>query len=336
MEFTGERMIPGVPGHEDLFLEHVVRYRFASHFAPGKKMLDTGCGCGYGSYHLARNGADSVLGIDLSPEAIAYGREHFKHERLTFRTGDVLDTGLEEASFDTITAFEVFEHLRDPGRFLAETRRLLKPGGVFILSTPNAHTYVAGGEHGKNPYHVREYTPEEFAGLLEECFEQVSLYAQSPWAGLSIFPVLADTSDTHVDARAGLVLPPTESAWGEAAPAVVTPAACAYVVAVCGDSSIDRATLPSGRLYAMARDLGRPSEDRARWTKQAQDLEAELDGRTRWVEILQRSLDERDETIRKLQMEFEERSQWAQELDRTVQAQARLIAALRRQRVDVQ
>ncbi len=332
MEFTGERLVPGAPGTESLFQEHITRYMFASFFVEGRTVLDAGCGCGYGSHHLAQGGARRVLGLDCSEEAVTYGRNHFGHERLEFRTGDVLDTGLDTASFDTIVAFEVFEHLPEPDRFLEEMRRLLKPGGVLVLSTPNAKTYVAGGKDGDNPYHVREYTPDEFQEFLGECFPCVRTYAQSPWDGLGIFPAGRERTETSLGAAVRLVLPPGESAWGEPVPAAADPDLCAYLIAVCSSESVASEALPPAGLYAMGRELCGLSERQSVLQGQIRHLQSELEGRTPWIDDLKRDLEARDETIRKLQQEFEERSQWAVELDRTVRAQAGLIAALQRQR----
>jgi len=335
MEFTGERWVPGAVGYEHLFLEHVTRYMFASHFVGDKRVLDAGCGSGYGSYHLAHGGARSVLGIDRSEETIAYCREHFEYEGLAFQAGDALNTELQADAFDVIVAFELFEHLAEPERFLGEMHRLLKPGGVFVLSTPNANTYAAGGEHGENPYHVREYTPDEFRGFLDRRFPRIAYYAQSPWDGLGIFPARTHTSETAVEAQARLVLPSEESAWGGPVPAAANVDRCAYLIAVCCSQADTDVSMPAGRLYGMGHDMSSEDEDRSGLLKQVHDLQSELEGRTRWVEELKQVLEARDKTIRTLQEEFEERSQWALELDRTVQAQTQLIASLQKQRVDV-
>jgi|GEM_PF-1322663 len=328
MEFTGERLVPGIEGHDDLFLEHVSRYMFASALAEGKKVLDAGCGCGYGSYHLARAGASSVLGIDTSDEAIEYCRHHWRHEGLSFLAADVTDTGLDPGSFDVIVGFEVFEHLAEPERFLVEMHRLLARDGLFVLSTPNAATYVAGGEDGKNPFHVREYTPEEFSGHLERHFAQTLFYVQSPRSALSIVPVCRQTSAASSIAETRLVLPPSESDWGEPVPAIATPERGAYLIALCYRERREMRSRPGHRLYTMGRDLGAVAEERLKTLERLQTLEKELDRRARWAQDLQGEVEVRDRTIERLQEEFEERTQWALELDRTVEEQRKQIVDL--------
>ena len=82
LEFTGERVIPG-PADASLFNEHQARYAFAARLARKKRVLDAGCGTGYGTAELACQARD-VLGIDISAEAVAYAREHFGAENIRF------------------------------------------------------------------------------------------------------------------------------------------------------------------------------------------------------------------------------------------------------------
>src|SRR5215467_1277008 len=81
-EFTGERVIPGEVD-VDLLNEHLARYAFAARLARGKRVLDAGCGAGYGSAELAR-AALSVVGIDISAEAVAYAGANYQLPNLTF------------------------------------------------------------------------------------------------------------------------------------------------------------------------------------------------------------------------------------------------------------
>lgn len=331
MDFTGERLVPTAAGYDDLFLEHVSRYAFASALVEGRRVLDAGCGCGYGSYHLARSRALSVLGIDVSEEAVRYCEEHYRRKNLSFRVGDVLDTGLEAESFDVVVAFEVFEHLPDPVAFLAEMERLLKPDGVLVLSTPNANTYAAGGEGGKNPFHVTEYTPEEFRDLLGRRFGAIYWYAQNRLGGISVAPAREGDGRTTVLTEASVVLPPSESTWGSLAPATVSLDRCAYLIAVCYRQDVGLRSLPGARLYAPSRDSGFGDAGALAGQKDEtiRQLQAELESRTKWAESLKRELEERDRTIRRMQEEFEERTEWALKLDREVEEQRRLIEAWR-------
>src|SRR3954452_8778002 len=106
-EFTGERVIPGLV-EDDLFNEHLSRYKFAARLVPpGASVLDVGCGTGYGSAEFS-----SVTGADVSAEAVEYARKHYSRPGVQFieASGDALPL---DQQFDLITAFEVIEHLAD-------------------------------------------------------------------------------------------------------------------------------------------------------------------------------------------------------------------------------
>jgi 2-polyprenyl-3-methyl-5-hydroxy-6-metoxy-1,4-benzoquinol methylase len=168
-----ERIVPDEtePGVVAL---HVKRYEFALPYCDGRDVLDAGCGVGYGTVLLAER-ASSVVGIDRSAEAIEYARRRYKRPNLEFRTGDLLALDLDDASFDAVTSFEVLEHLRDQERFLAELARVLRPGGVLVLSTPRVPETT---DRPDNPFHERELSRADFVELLERHFAQVELYGQ--------------------------------------------------------------------------------------------------------------------------------------------------------------
>src|SRR5437588_11004156 len=134
-EFTGERVIPGHVD-ADLLNEHLARYAFAARLSRRKQVLDAGCGAGYGSAELARTAA-SVLGIDSSPEAIAFACAQYPAPNLRFEEADCSALPAPDGSIDLVVAFEVIEHLQDWRAFLREARRVLAPAGQFIVSTPN-------------------------------------------------------------------------------------------------------------------------------------------------------------------------------------------------------
>jgi len=100
-EFTGERVIPGQV-NDDLWAEHVARYALAARFAHGRRVLDLGCGAGYGTADLARV-ASSAVGVDLAPEAIEYAVRHFAPVR--FLQCSATTVPFPPASFDLVTAF---------------------------------------------------------------------------------------------------------------------------------------------------------------------------------------------------------------------------------------
>ena len=110
-----ESVWPGV--RNDLFVAHQSIYAFATGYCAGKRVLDAGCGTGYGAFHLAQHGARAVTGVDLDGRSIAFARRHFQSPNLSFLTGDLEDLTLETASLDTVVASNSLEHLDIPGAF---------------------------------------------------------------------------------------------------------------------------------------------------------------------------------------------------------------------------
>ena len=177
-EFTGERVIPGEVD-ADLLNEHVARYAFAARLAKGRRVLDAGCGSGYGSAELARV-AREVLGIDVSQEAIDYAGTHYRAAHLQFKCASCIEMPAPSGSFDLVAAFEIIEHLDDWRAFLREVRRVLSPEGQFVVSTPNKLYYAESRvERGPNPFHVHEFEYHEFRRELEAVFPKVALYLEN-------------------------------------------------------------------------------------------------------------------------------------------------------------
>ena len=168
-----ERIVPDEtePGIVAL---HLKRYEFARPYCVGKRVLDAGCGVGYGSAFLGEAAA-SVVGVDVSGEAIDYARARYGGENVEFAVGDLQRLEHGDAAFDAVVAFEVIEHLSHPERFVAEAGRVLKPDGVLVVSTPRADR---GHDLPDNPFHEREFAPDEFEGLLRESFGHVDVYGQ--------------------------------------------------------------------------------------------------------------------------------------------------------------
>lgn len=144
---------------------HVGRYALALPFAAGRRVLDVACGEGYGSWLLAEAGADEVVGVDISADAVGKARETFRHERLRFETGagEALADALPAGHFDLVVSIETIEHVADPEAFLRALRRVATPDAVFVLTCPNDHWYY--GDAAGNPYHLRRFTLDEFKAL---------------------------------------------------------------------------------------------------------------------------------------------------------------------------
>lgn len=173
----GERVLSS--DREVLFKAHADRYEFSlEYLAPGQKVLDCACGSGYGSEILSRR-VGRVVGVDLSPVAIDYCRSHYALPTIEFREGSAEALDFAAESFDAVVSFETLEHVPHPERLLSEARRVLKPGGTFLVSTPNrVNSGLASGERPKNPFHLYEWSLREFDQLLRPHFSSIQYFGQ--------------------------------------------------------------------------------------------------------------------------------------------------------------
>lgn len=175
VEYTGERIIPGA-GPEFFFQEHLSRYKYFCGLLNGSDtVLDAGCGEGYGS-NLISGHAGKVVGIDISAVTIQTAGRKYNRANLRYFPSDGKRMALKPGLFDICCSFEVFEHISNVGDYLSEIRRVLKPGGKLIVSTPNRETYPMAG---LNPYHVKEYTLTEFKECLSPHFRIEAILGQS-------------------------------------------------------------------------------------------------------------------------------------------------------------
>jgi 2-polyprenyl-3-methyl-5-hydroxy-6-metoxy-1,4-benzoquinol methylase len=167
-------------GDQQLFACHRARYEFAADYVRGRRVLDIGCGEGYGSAMLSRS-APEVVGVDYSPAAISHARQAYQGQNLRFESGDARQLTFSSGAFDAVTCFEVIEHIEDDESLLASVARVLRPGGWLILSTPNALVDVLfdAVRKEKYEYHVNSLAPRELARRVGRHFCQVKLYGQS-------------------------------------------------------------------------------------------------------------------------------------------------------------
>ena len=173
LELTGERTLPDVPEENYWFRRHLVVYEWIAARVAGLDVIDMASGEGYGANVLA-GAARSVVGVDANPEAHEHSRLRYVRSNLSFAR-DLVETYHGEA--DAISFLQTIEHVEAPGDVLEHFKALLRPGGTAYISTPNVRTLAPeGAERSGNPWHVREYRAEEFAGMLAPHFDRVELY----------------------------------------------------------------------------------------------------------------------------------------------------------------
>lgn len=158
--------------------EHLARYEFAQKMVAGKRVLDIACGAGYGSKMLKDAGAIFVDGVDINPEFVAYAKERYQTDGVTFSVGDILQW---KGAYDIITCFETIEHIPQYLDVLKHFYGMLTPNGVLVLSTPNREVVSPGNElhdHSENERHSQEFNPQEIRDTCEKAGFRVSLYGQ--------------------------------------------------------------------------------------------------------------------------------------------------------------
>jgi len=154
-------------------LIHLKAYEETAQLVAGKAVLDVGCNVGYGLQVLAST-AISVAGIDVSPQAVEAAQK---------RLGSVADirlyNGVQSSfaprSFDVVTSFQVIEHVSDYNAYCSEVIRVLRLGGMVLLTTPNARLRLDPGMKPWNEFHVREFNPSELKELLSTWFDVVEI-----------------------------------------------------------------------------------------------------------------------------------------------------------------
>lgn len=303
IEFTGERVIPGHV-EDDLWAEHIARYAFAARFVVGRRVLDLGCGTGYGTAELARHATEAV-GVDIAPEAIDYASAQYRSARFVLASAE--DVPLHDASFDVVVAFELIEHLSNWRALLEQTRRVLHPGGLFIVSTPNTLYYAeARGEAGPNPFHAHEFEYAEFRAALQEFFPHLKILMQDRLESFAFY----------------------EPGNGGAAQAQLLrtsndPAASNFFVAVCSQDP-----LPPVRPFLFVPSAANLLREREAHIRK---LKLEIGDVKRWLDETMASRNVLLDQYKDLEKHLQEKNNWAHSLDEQLTAARARIGDLQNQ-----
>lgn len=157
--------MPGLAEENYWFRRHEVVYAQLAPKCAGRDVLEAGCGEGYGADLISRV-AHRVIGLDYDETTVAHVRA--RYPSIEMHHGNLAELPLPDESVDVVVNFQVIEHLWDQGQFIAECRRVLRPGGVLLISTPNRITFSPGRDTPLNPFHTRELNAAELRELLTD------------------------------------------------------------------------------------------------------------------------------------------------------------------------
>lgn len=209
LPLTGERTVPGLAVENYWFRRHEIAYRHCTDICAGRDVLEAGCGEGYGAALLAGE-ARRVVALDYDPATVAHVR--IRYPAVEVLEGNLADLPMADASVDVVVNFQVIEHLWDQPQFIAECLRVLRPGGLLLISTPNRITFTPGSDTPVNPFHTRELNAAELTELLTDAHFQVR-----SMSGIFHGPRLTEMDARHggsiIDAQITRAL--TDAPWPE-------------------------------------------------------------------------------------------------------------------------
>ena len=317
LSWTGERLTTAAAGQVEI--EHLHRYFLARELCRGLDVLDVASGEGYGSAFLAQV-AQSVTGVELSEDAVRHASTAYVAPNLRYQQGDARNLPLDDASVDVVVSFETIEHFYEQEQFIAETRRVLRPGGRLIISSPEPSVYSPTGSSA-NPYHVRELSRAEFEDLLKSTFKHLHVLAQRPMLGSAL---IADDSagvsntltferrgDNYYEMSSGLVRAP-------------------YIIAIASNEEIPQV---SNSIFIETSEIG-DVLSRASQFGALEQVQRELAAQAQRADALQSELNAQAQRADALQSELNAQSQHAEVLQR--EAVSRLEQDLAQARTELE
>lgn len=272
-------------------------------YARGRRVLDPACGSGYGAADLAQI-ATTVIATDLSSDAIRHAQASYPLPNLEFLAADAQALPFRDRSFDLITAFEVIEHLDEPRNLLAEARRLLSPGGLLLVSTPNKLYYAESrGDAGANPFHKHEFEFAEFQECLRDAFSEVTILLQNVTETQTFYPHKQFWDpDAHI-----------AGTFGE-------PESAQFFLAICSQSS-----QPQHRSLVYVPHAGNLLRTREQHIFR---LEDELSQVKHWLAEMTAERDQLLQLFAEQKAELEEHNRWAEGLNHELAGTRQRIATL--------
>jgi biopolymer transport protein ExbD len=250
-------------------------------------------------------GARTVTGVDVSADALTYARENYRPGNVNYVQSSAAALPFSAHSFDMIAAFEVIEHLSYWRDLLAESRRVLCPGGLLLVSTPNKSYYAESRiKDGPNPFHVHEFECEEFREALAEFFPRVTILLQNRLESFAFYPQAL--TFRPVEARIDGARGATEHAH--------------FFLGICSTQPI--ADVSAFVYVPRAANMLRERE------QHIQLLETELDQTKQWLAQAVADRQQLLEAHEKLHAHLEEKNQWALTLDADWKAALERVATV--------
>jgi SAM-dependent methyltransferase len=307
LPFTGERLTSEYGGQTEI--EHLQRYLMARELCRGKDVLDVASGEGYGTALLAQV-AQSAVGVEIAAEAVAHAARSYTASNLRFIEGDARKLPIPDAAFDVVVSFETIEHFLEQEQFVREVRRVLRPDGIFVVSTPDRDQYSLA-ETPPNAFHARELTAAEFAELLNREFAHAQILLQRPVWGSVLLPCPANGATPLCFERRGPEF--WEGSAGLARPV--------YAVAIASAQPLPPAP-PSIYIETSRLGLLSPAEVDAHRVRAEQLIEAERARAEAASAGLREQLGQADASLSNLQAELEAERQRARDSEASHQQQA--------------
>jgi ubiquinone/menaquinone biosynthesis C-methylase UbiE len=181
-KITGERLMTSLMGRDSI--EHLHRYSISETYCENKVVLDIACGEGYGSSLLSKK-AKFVYGVDIDEETIRNAQVKYEKPNTKFKIGSTSNIPLKDNMVDVVVSFETIEHHDEHEKMINEIKRVLKPDGLVIISTPDKLIY-SDKRNFNNKFHVKELYKDEFKFLLNSVFDNIQLLSQKYFNGVSL------------------------------------------------------------------------------------------------------------------------------------------------------